>query len=281
MNQAMTVISFRSSATLILFGLMNVSAIGARLQAGPKASPEFEVASIKPDTSSNGVRGDCHGADSNFQATDIGASIPRGRCVITAARLSHLISIAYNMPIGRISGGPDWVWGAARFDIEGKAEDPAATHEQLVLMLQALLVERFKLKFQRERKELSGHALVVAKNGSKLKEAKTSGDRTSFTVRGASINKFDAVDGKNLNLNTVTAQRMSMAQLADALTNLPGNGPIVDKTDLTAYYDFTLSWEPGESLSGVLQEQLGLRLEAQKVPVEFLVIDSAEKPAEN
>src|SRR5215475_2616031 len=66
------------------------------------APPAFEVASIKPNTTSNGVRGDCHGADSDFQANDIGVVIPRGRCVITAGRLSHFIAIAYDISIARI-----------------------------------------------------------------------------------------------------------------------------------------------------------------------------------
>jgi uncharacterized protein (TIGR03435 family) len=240
--------------------------------------PVFEVASIKPNTTSNGVRGDCHGADFDFQ--DIGAAIPRGRCVITAGRLSHFIAIAYNMAIARIKGGPDFVWGAERFDIEAKAEDPAATHQELMRMLQNLLVERFKLKFHIDTQQLSGHALVVDKNGPKLKESK--GDsKLSLVLRGAAINKFDAVDGKNQNLNTLTAQHVTMAQFVDLLSNLPDGGPMIDKTNLNGVYDITLSWEPGESLSGVLQKQLGLRLEAQKVPVDFFMIESAEKPTEN
>jgi hypothetical protein len=133
----------------------------------------------------------------------------------------------------------------------------AATPEQLSLMLQNLLADRFKLKFHRETREVPGYALVVAKNGPKLKE------------------------NKNANLNTIMAQKTSMSQLANTLTNLPDNVPVVDKTGLLGFYDFTLTWEPGESVSAVLQEQLGLKLESQKVPVDFYVIDSAEKPSEN
>jgi len=261
-----------------LFALLN--AINIHGQAGAAPPLQFEVASIKPDVSANGVSGDCHGADSNFASGEIGAAIPRGRCVITAARLTHLMGIAYNIPMQRLSGGPDWI-GPNRYDIQAKAENPSATHQELIQMLQALLADRFKLKFHRETKEVSGYALVVAKNGPKLRDARNSDERPSLNIRGAAIYKFDAVEGKNLNQNTITAQKTSMSQLADALTNMPGTGPVVDKTGLTGSYDFTLAWEPGESLSTVLQEQLGLRLEAQKVPVEFFVIDSAEKPAEN
>ena len=83
---------------------------------------QFEVASVKPaEPGPNGVRGDCHGADSNFAPGAIGATIPRGRCVITAARLSHLIGIAYGLEMDRIKGGPEFVWGVDRFDISAKA----------------------------------------------------------------------------------------------------------------------------------------------------------------
>jgi uncharacterized protein (TIGR03435 family) len=72
-----------------------------------------------------------------------------------------------------------------------------------------------------------------------------------------------------------------MAQLVEHLSLGAAGGPVVDQTGLTGYYDFTLNWESGESLSAVLQEQLGLKLEPQKVAVEFITIESAEKPTEN
>jgi uncharacterized protein (TIGR03435 family) len=72
-----------------------------------------------------------------------------------------------------------------------------------------------------------------------------------------------------------------MSQLAAALSNLPDNIPVIDKTGLQAFYNFKLTWEPGESVGSVLQEQLGLRMEKQIIPVQILVIDAAEKPAAN
>src|SRR5262249_30877638 len=105
--------------------------------------------------------------------------------------------------------------------------------------------------------------------------------KRSLRISGAAIYKLDAIDQKNLNQNTIIAERVPMSQLASTLTNLREVGPVSDKTGLTGVYDFKLAWEPGESLNSVLQAQLGLRLEAQKVPVEQLVIDSAEKPAAN
>jgi uncharacterized protein (TIGR03435 family) len=100
-------------------------------------------------------------------------------------------------------------------------------------------------------------------------------------VRGAAIFKPDALEQKNLNQNTIIAERVPLSQLASTLSQLANIGPVIDKTELTGAYDFTLAWEPGESLNSVLQEQLGLRLESQKVTVELLVVDSAEKPTAN
>lgn len=244
---------------------------------------QFEVASIKPNNPAEraGVRGDCHGANSTFAPGDAGASIPRGRCVITAARLSHLIGIAYNLPMGRISGGPEFVWGVERYDIAAKAPDDSATHAQLIEMLRNLMADRFRLRFHFEPRQVDGHAVMVAKNGPKLKASKSIDKRATVKILGAAINKFDAIEGKNTNLNTVTVEAMTMAELAKTLADLPGTGPLIDKTGLTGLYDITLSWEPGESLNAVLQEQLGLRLEPQKVPLDYFVIDSAEKPSEN
>src|SRR6516164_4983220 len=107
----------------------------------------FEVASIKPNTTSNGARGGCRGTDSKVAPNDpmLRASVPMGRCVITAARLSHLLNMAWGIPLQRISGLPDWD-GPNRFDIEAKAEDPASTTEQqLTAMLQGYLTAQFRL----------------------------------------------------------------------------------------------------------------------------------------
>jgi uncharacterized protein (TIGR03435 family) len=147
-------------------------------------------------------------------------------------------------------------------------------------MLQNLLSDRFHLKFHRETKRVSGYALVVAKNGPKLKEATGDGNG-SLRITGAAIFKPDAIERRNLDQNSMIGQKASMLQLANTLTNLPENAPVIDKTDLHGFYDFKLTWEPGESLSAVLQEQLGLKLEAVTVPIETMIVDSAELPTHN
>jgi uncharacterized protein (TIGR03435 family) len=246
------------------------------------ASRRFEVASVKLNKphGRSGVTGDCHGTDSNLVVGEILAAIPRGRCVVTAARLSHLIGIAYGLPMARISGGPEFVWGVERYDIEATSGNADSTHEQLHEMLRNLMADRFQLKFHIESKQVNGHAIYAPRNGLKLKPSKSE-KRSIVRVAGAAINKFDAVDGKNTNLNTVIAEGITIAEFVRTLANLPDVGPLVDKTELSGVYDITLSWEPGESLARVMQEELGLRLETEKVPLDYFIIDSAEKPSEN
>ena len=248
--------------------------------ADAQSPDEFEVASVKANASSNGWRGGCHGIDSKSVPDGPQATIPLGRCVISGALLTHLIAIAYGIQVQNIKGGPVWVRESPRFDVEAKAENGPVTEEQLLLMLQNLLADRFRLKLHRETIERPGYALVMTKNGLKLKESSGDG-KGLLRITGANIFKPDAIERKNLDQNTITGVRTTMSQLANALANLPESGPVIDQTGLKGFYDFRLAWEPGESLSSVLQQQLGLKLEARKVPVELLVIDVAEKPSQN
>jgi len=238
-----------------------------------QAQPTFEVASLKPASSgNNGVRGGCHGIDSRYAPNQLASAPPVGRCVITDARLGHLLFIAYQLhSMVFLKGGPDWVkMGDDRFNLEAKAEDPAkATEAQLFQMMQALLAERFHLKFHRETREMPGYALVVGKNGPKLKEA-AGEDFVEKWERGPSQGP-----------NTLTVRRYTMARLAERLAVF--GDPVMDETKLTGAYDFTLSWDEAEGplLTTALQQQLGLKLESQKVPVSFFIVESAQKPTEN
>jgi uncharacterized protein (TIGR03435 family) len=243
------------------------------------AQPAFEVASLKPadPESSGGVRGGCHGIDSVYAgANERATAPPLGRCVITDGRLSHMIATAFRIPsMLYISGGPpELMSGVQRYTVDAKAEDPTkATEEQLLQMLQGLLIERFKLKFHREVKEMPGYTLVVAKNGPKLKESKGEDSGFSWGANGKPGREGPVC---------LTAQKWKTSALADILTQM-GRGPAIDKTGLTGEYDFKLCWNDtdGPSLFSALQDQLGLKLEPQKVPVSFFVVDSAQKPTEN
>jgi uncharacterized protein (TIGR03435 family) len=170
-----------------------------------------------------------------------------------------------------------------RFDLEAKAEN-AVSESQMKLMMQALLAERFHLQFHRDKKEFSGYALTVAKNGPKLPAAKALRDRGNIQLAGGSLRGYGA----------------SMEVFAGALTLLVER-PVFDKTGLDGKYDFKLEYDPSSvriensssgaaaaaspgasgSVFSALQEQLGLRLDSFKGPLEILVIDRVEKPTEN
>src|SRR5262245_56787498 len=132
-------------ALLPLFALLQAPAPSAK-------ALEFEVASIRPTMSLSGVAGGCRGRDGHFGTRDA-ATIPLGRCVVTAARVSHLVSIAYHVDVNRVSGDPHWE-GADRFDIQAKAESPTATQEELKQMLESLLADRFKLKLHIDERDV-------------------------------------------------------------------------------------------------------------------------------
>jgi uncharacterized protein (TIGR03435 family) len=155
-------------------------------------------------------------------------------------------------------------------------------------MFRNLLAERFQLKLHRESHEMDGFALRVGKNGLKMKEA-GEGEERQLTIRAdgtddallikKSTVEGDRRDGTGVQM-VMTGQRVSTADLVNALWPFAGRH-LVDETSLEGFYDFKLRWESGQSLGGPLQNQLGLRLEARKIPVDFIVIDSAEKPTLN
>jgi uncharacterized protein (TIGR03435 family) len=240
----------------------------------------FEVAILKPNTNSGvGVTGGCRGIDSKFGANDPRAMVPVGRCVVRAGALRHLMTIAFDLPLDRISGLPEWD-RSNRFDVEAKAEDPSTTSEaQLLAMLQQLLTDEFSLTVHRERKEGPTFSLVVARNGPRNLHAS---DDTGCLASSARVAGF-ALKG------------CTMQDLASLLSSMPPvQRPVVDKTALTGRFDFVVevgskagnvaelkaALAQWETLFSDLQEQLGLRLERSTGSVETLVIDRAELPRE-
>jgi uncharacterized protein (TIGR03435 family) len=236
----------------------------------------FEVASIRPaGDNAQGVRGGCHGIDSVYTPGQQNEIPPLGRCVIRDGRLSHMVGIAWNIDMPMLKTGPDWIQrGYERFNLEAKAEDPSKTTEkQLLQMLQALLIERFQMKFHWDPVEMSGFALTVAKGGSKLVPSKSQDQAQSFGPQGKPSPKA----------GMFKARRYSMAELVRLLSAFGDRGPGVDRTGLTGLYDFTLTWdnEAGPALETALREQLGLRMQSEKVTTRYFVIDSAKRPSEN
>lgn len=247
---------------------------------GAAQTAGFEAATIKPTPMAGrgGPRkvGGCRGIDSKAGASD---SLPLGRCVVNAVRLSEMIGAAYNLPLSRISGVPEWDVSSF-FDLEGKAENPLSTTEHdLRLMLQNLLTERFKLVLRHPAVEAPVFALHLGKNGSKLRASKE--DSEKMTPEGGSL----------------VFRGYTMSKLAEFLSGLPSVGrPVQDMTGLSGRFDFTLTIldvkpeNAGELKAGIskwdsvlsdVQEQLGLRVESQKASLEAIVIDHAEKPTEN
>jgi uncharacterized protein (TIGR03435 family) len=268
-----------SGAGFVLLGALTAPPGVAQTAAAP---PAFEAASVKvAPLGPNGVRGGCHGIDSVYSPQQRAEAAPLGRCVITDARLSHLIGIAYGASMLNLKTGPDWIQrGDLRFNVEAKADDPSkATEQQLLTMLQNMLVERFKLKFHQETTETPGFALLIAKNGPKLQPSRNDDTQLLFTgPQGIVVLK--PVPGQPVSM---TARKVSIRGLLSLLSAVGGHGPGIDRTGLTGEYDFKLAWDEvaGPDLSTALREQLGLRMESEKVPVSTFVVDSAEKPGPN
>lgn len=253
----------------VAIGLLHAPRTYAQTQSGTAAQPSFEVASIKP--SAPGGRG--------MQMM----MAPGGRFTAKNVTIRVLIQQAYNVRDFQISGGPSWLT-SEHYDLAAKAEgEEQIKPEQLRLMVRTLLADRCKLVFHRDTKELPIYALVIGKNGPKLQEGQGQGPML------------------RMGRGTLTAQKVPMELFANNLAMQVGR-TVIDKTGLKGEYDFKLEWTPdvsqppapresgeatappdpgGPSIFTALQEQLGLKLESQKGPVEILIIDSIEKPSEN
>ena len=242
----------------------------------PDAKPTFDVSTVKltaPDARGSSILVGRGG--SNLFTT-------------TSTTLKDLIVFAYGLQARQVSGGPAWIENE-RFDITGKPDLPGMPSvNQLMTMVQKLLEERFQLKFHREKRELSVYAITVAKTGAKLAKSEAPGNLPGFGGRGP---------------GNISVRNSSMADFAGFLQARIVDRPVVDQTGLTGRYDFTLKWTPDSNqpptpgqppapaatteadappdLFGAFLQQLGLKLEATKAPVDVMVLDKAEKPTEN
>jgi uncharacterized protein (TIGR03435 family) len=250
--------------------LLVKAAIGLVLAPIAMAAQEpgaFDAASVK--TAKSGVRG--------YSIRPL-----PGRLSVSNTPLRKLIAAAYHVYDFQVTGGPKWIDSEA-YDIEAKAGgDAKPTQKQLMAMLEKLLAERFALATHRESREMPVYALETGKGGVKFQESKEAGE-PSFRV---------------FQRRQITAQRAPLTYLVETLSWLLGR-PAIDKTGLTGVYDYKLEWTPDEvqvasdennarpanenvpSLTSALQEQMGLRLRAEKSPVEIVVVDRAERPKAN
>jgi uncharacterized protein (TIGR03435 family) len=248
-------------------------ALAATLLAGLAAGQTFDVASVK--------QGDSAGRP------EVGNS--NGRSTAKNATLKTIMATAYQVPAFQISGGPGWV-DSDRFDIEAEASDLKTGYVQLRLMMRSLLEDRFHMKVHREIRVSSLFSLVVAKGGLKVK---LSPDQMSPDASGSAGPTDGPPRGRILmGPGVIVANAVSLSLLAKVLTP-EMERPILDRTDLIGRFDFRLTWMPGSGGAGAvnaedlpsiftaLREQLGLELKSERGPVEFLVIDSAERPSPN
>jgi uncharacterized protein (TIGR03435 family) len=245
-------------------GLAVLIGVAVTVQAGCQAPsqatrtppPAFDVASVRLSPPDHGF----------FSIS------PDGSDTYTARNtpLAYLIAVAFGVDSTKISGGPGWL-NSQLYDIVAKAEgNGGLTREQLQPRLQQLLEQRFHLTTHHEKRDIPGYALVVAKGGPKLQ-----------------ANKGAPQDGY-IYPDRLLAHDVSMQSLASTLA-YPAGRPVVDYTGIKGMYDFDLHYAPMEandsslpSLFTALEEQFGLRLQSQKVPVEMLVIDHVDRtPTEN
>jgi bla regulator protein blaR1 len=261
----------RALSALALAAFLATAAAGQN-QPAPSA---FTVASIRP-TAVN---------DDGFSYR----GLPGGELIATGVTLKLLIMEAYGVRAYQVSGGPGWI-GSDRWDIQAKPEGVQGrlSSAQHGLMLRALLEDRFQLKVHRETREIPVYALVIGKNGAKLTAPADPAARGGKAAPGA-------WDLRNTTIPALTAQ------LSRQLSRT-----VIDKTGLNDRYDVKLDWTPergeggaetlglppsldapaptassGPSIFTAIQEQLGLKLESAKGPVEIVVIDRAEKPSAN
>lgn len=236
------------------------------------ASPQFDAASVKPNTSGERfirMRPPVGGA---FNATNV--------------TLRALASVAYRVKDFAIVGGPEWA-RSERFDIAAKAADTSASDEQFRLMLQHLLADRFQLAVHEESRSMPIYALTPAKSGMHLPGANPEGcTLTGQKVQGPPCGPFGMDSG---DITRVEGDHQSMAALASALSSLLGR-PVQDETAYTGSFNVHLEFATPDnankelaapSVFTALEEQLGLKLESKKAQSEVLIIDRAERPSEN
>ncbi len=234
------------------------------LLAQSKPAPQFDVASIKP-------------ANPSARPGRMGGAIETwpGFLSTRSASLKELIAAAYAVEPYQVSGSAAWL-DSARFAVEAKCAGPAA-REQLLLMLEPLLADRFKLTFHRETRQVRVYALVLAKNGPKFHKWNPAAESAP-----GKVNRL----GRNVDL----------LWFARYLTHFGADKPVIDRTGLTGHYDLDLDMDKimtplaesagaaptiasvFQATADALEDQLGLKLISTKAPIEFLVIDHAEKP---
>lgn len=244
--------------------MMSVSVLGScGLYGQSVALPKFEVASVRPHPDRALVLG--------------GAVTGPQRFVRESATVKYLITWAYDLERYRVIGGPEWIQ-SENYDIVAKSAGPADA-KQMKLMVQSLLADRFQVKAHREVRELSVYGLELGRNGLKVQAVPAPESENPTRMLGIG--------------SDIRSRAASLAELAQLLTNMLDR-PVLDKTGIDGRFTYDLGFDPAilrggsnladdsePSIFTAVQEQLGLKLEPQKAPIEVLVIDQIERPSEN
>ena len=253
----------RSLALLVLSGVVSVNA------QTPK--PTFEVASIRPNVSG--------------PALPTLSMRPGGLFIATAQPLIRLMGFGYSVDDFRLIGGPGWIRDA-RFDVNARAAGEVP-YDQMRLMMQSLLEDRFKLVTHKEQREMPIYAVVLAREDGRL---------------GSGVQRID--DCKNAKFSGPPAGRYSgcgSISVVASIASMMLGAPVIDKTGLTGTFAVAVNFSPegvrpfpGDaprdalpterdlpSFRDALREQLGFKLESTRGPVDVLVIDSVQQPTEN
>ena len=243
----------------VITGLLIITAACGLFAQTTSVRPSFEAISIKLNDLSGGAVQENNSPGKRFNAR-------------MSAR--HLIRDAFAVKDFQILGGPTWL-GNNNYDFVATTATPIEMNDEVLQpYLQSLLADRFQLKYHRETKEFPIYFLVAAKAGPKL-------------VRHTGEGHVGMEEHSGKDKVTMSATKLTMTLLASWLAR-EMERPVIDHTGIDGEFDLKLDWSPeqisdssGPSIYTALQEQLGLRLESGKGPVEMIVIDSIEKPSEN
>jgi uncharacterized protein (TIGR03435 family) len=279
-------------AALLGVALLGMTVLAAQTPLATSSDgPRFDVASIKPNTTENG--------SSSF------GLLPGGVFRVVNGVVFGIITTAFggDRPLheSQVIGAPDWV-STSRFDITAKAPDPDVKQHDVLPMLQAMLADRFKLQVHHEPRELPVYALVKARAdgrlGPQLRASSLDCEAVARARREGAPLPSDApkdrpiCGGYRMNSSaeglTMMAGGITMQTLVNILAN-QSERIVVDHTGLTGVFDVDLHWDftrtnvtnDAPTIFTATQEQLGLKLESQRLSVDVVVIDHVERPAED
>ena len=260
----------RISAAVVLSGLSWVM-LSAQAPIATSVDMAFEVASIKPNRS-GGTNSSTSGRASSFTASNVTAR--------------ELIIYAYRLRPFQLDGGPGWI-RSDRFDVQARPPENATDNRA---MTRALLRDRFKLVAHTETRQEQVYALVLARPDGRLGSQLKASTLNCATSQPGVASPCGTNTSVNDTVGRMTGTGQSMESLVTALGGFGLSRMVLDRTGLKGQFDFELRWTPDNlrapagqandapSIFAALQEQLGLRLESQRGPVEFLIVDTIEQP---